>query len=176
MRTRSCSRSLILAPNSSGSGFPLPSSHAARKEGLKWNPPLTPDIVPSKAVKGHRTQEGYEGPFGTRGQTVLRPSAYVDLQPEWRWGKDWLTFRLHTASTVKDWPKYASLSASQWLSRSDIPRPPLHVRWMQTCLRTIGLGPPQSNLERDCLRQRMYSQSVKDQGEDVHSAHFCPYF
>ena len=51
---------------------------------------------------------------------------------------------------VKDWPKYASLSASQWLSRSGIPRPPLRVRWIQTCLRTIGLAPPQSNLERDC--------------------------
>ena len=31
-------------------------------------------------MKGHWTQEGYEGPFGTRGQTVLHPKAYVDLQ------------------------------------------------------------------------------------------------
>ena len=43
--------------------------------------PLTPDIALSEAVKGHWNQEGYEGPFGTRGQTVLRPKAYVDLQP-----------------------------------------------------------------------------------------------
>ena len=56
-------------PNSSGSGSLPPSSHA------------TADIVPSEAVKGHWTQEGYEGPLGTRGQTVLRPSAYIDLQP-----------------------------------------------------------------------------------------------
>ena len=32
-------------------------------------------------MKGHWTQEGYEGPFSTRGQTVFRPKAYVDLQP-----------------------------------------------------------------------------------------------
>ena len=43
-----------------------------------------------------------------------------------------------------------------------------------TCVRTIVLPPPQSNLERDCLsasrlRQRKYS-SVKNQGEDVHGA------
>ena len=42
-------------------------------------------------------------------------------------GKVRLAFRLHTTSPDKDWPKYASLSASQWLSRSGIPRPPLHV-------------------------------------------------
>ena len=78
---------------------------------------------------------------------LRRPSVFgSDL----RRGKVRLAFRLHTASPVKDRPKYASLSASQWLSRSGIPRPPLRVRWMQTCLRTIGLAPPQSNLERDC--------------------------
>ena len=60
------------------------------------------------------------------------------------------SFRLHTASPGKDRPKYASPSASQWLSRSGIPRPPSCVRWMHTYLRTIGLRPPQSNLERDC--------------------------
>ncbi len=48
---------------------------------LKFCHPLIPDTVPSEAMKGHWTQEGYEGPFGTRGQTVLRPKAYVDLQP-----------------------------------------------------------------------------------------------
>ena len=69
-----------------------------------------------------------------------------------RRGKVRLAFRLHNESPVKDRPKYASLSASQWLSRSGIPRPPLRVRWIQTCLRTIGLAPPQSNLERDCFR------------------------
>ena len=70
-------------------------------------------------------------------------------------GSDWsrrkvrLAFRLHTVSHVKDRPKYASLSASQWLSRSGIPKRPLRVRWMQTCLRTIGLRSLESNLERD---------------------------
>ena len=51
------------------------------KRNQKRNQPLAPDIVLSKAVKDHWTQEGYEGPFGTRGQTVLRPKAYVDRQP-----------------------------------------------------------------------------------------------
>ena len=41
---------------------------------------LALDIALSVAVKGHWTQEGYEGPLDTRGQTVFRPSAYVDLQ------------------------------------------------------------------------------------------------
>ena len=77
---------------------------------------------------------------------LRRPSAFgSDL----RRGKVRLALRLHTASPVKALPKYVSLLASQWLSRSGIPRPPLRVRWIQTCLRTIGLAPPQSNLERD---------------------------
>ena len=67
-----------------------------------------------------------------------------------RRGKIRLALCLHTASPVKDRPKYASLSASQWLSRLGIARPPFRVCWMQTCLRTIGLQHPQSNLERDC--------------------------
>ena len=143
-----------LDPDSSESGSPPPSSLAAHKEDQKRNPPLTPNIAPSEAVKGHWTQEGYVGPFGTRGQTVLRPKAYVDLQPlGLTWGEEKSdTFRLHTESPVKDRPRYASLSASQWLSRSGITRLPLRACWIQACLRTIGLAPPQSNLERDCLR------------------------
>ena len=70
-KNRSCSRSSILAPNSSGSGSPLPSSHAARYEGPKRNAPLAPDAALSKAVRLRRAAR----------QTVLRPSAYVDLQP-----------------------------------------------------------------------------------------------
>ena len=69
---------------------------------------------------------------------LRQPSAFGS---DWRRRKVRLTFRLHTASPVKDRPKYASLSASQWF----------RVRWIQTCLRTICLLPPQSNLERDCL-------------------------
>ena len=111
---------------------------------------------------------------------LCRPSAFGS---ELRRGKVRLTFRLHTVSPVKNQPRYASLSARRWLSRSGIPRPLLRVRWIQTCLRTIGLAPPQSNLERDCcsasrrtLGQRKYSQSVKDQGEDVHGARLRPAF
>ena len=92
----------------------------------------------------------YEGPFGPRGQTVLHPLAYVDLQLlGLTGGKAKSDSGLHTAYPIKDRPKYASLSASQWLSRSGISRPPFRVRRMQTCLRTIGHAPLQSNLERD---------------------------
>ena len=68
----------------------------------------------------------------------------------WRRGKVLLAFRLHTASRDKDRTNYARLSASLWLSRSGITRPPLLVCRMQICLRTIGLRPPLSNLVRDC--------------------------
>ena len=51
----------------------------------------------------------------------------------------------------KDRPRKISLSASQWLSRWGIPRPPLRECWQQTCLRTISIQPFQSNLERDCF-------------------------
>ena len=88
-RTRSCSRSSILTPNSSESGSSPPSSRAARWEDQKRKPPLIPDTAPSEAMKGHWTQEAYEGPIGTRGQTVLRPKAYVDLQPlGLSWGEE----------------------------------------------------------------------------------------
>ena len=77
---------------------------------------------------------------------LRRPSAFgSDL----RWGKVRLAFRLHTASPDKDQPKDENLSASQWLSRSGIPRSQLRVSLMQTCLRTMGIRPPQSTLERD---------------------------
>ena len=93
-----------------------------------------------RALRHSRTNSA--SPKGLR-----RPSAFgSDL----RRGKVRLAFCLYTESPVKDRPRYASLSASQWLSRSGIPRPPLRGRWIQTCLRTIGLAPPQSNLERDC--------------------------
>ena len=92
-----------------------------------------------RAVRHLRT-DGVS-PIGLR-----RPSVFGS---DWRRGKVRLVFHIHTASPVKDRLKYASLSASQWLSRSGIPRPPLCVRWLQICLQIIGLRPPQSNLERD---------------------------
>ena len=77
---------------------------------------------------------------------LRQPSAF---RSDFRRGKVRLAFSLYTASLVNALPKYASLSASQWLSKSGINRPPLRVRCIQTCLRTIGLAPPQSNLEKD---------------------------
>ena len=47
----------------------------------KQSPPLVPDTVLSGTVKGHWTQKGYEEPYGIRGQTVFRPSTYVDFRP-----------------------------------------------------------------------------------------------
>ena len=88
-RTRRRWRSSIPAPNPNESESPPSSSRAARWEDQKRNPPLAPDIVLFEAVKGHWTQEGYEGPFGTRGQTVFRPKADVDLQPlGLTWGEE----------------------------------------------------------------------------------------
>ena len=49
-----------------------------------------------------------------------QPSAF---RSDLRRRKVRLAFCLHTASPVKDRPWYVSLSASQWLSRSGIPRP-----------------------------------------------------
>ena len=80
-RTRSCSRSPNLTPNSNRSGSPPTSSRVALWEGPKRRPPLVLYIVLSEAVKGHGIhQEVYEGLYGIRGQTVLRPSAYVHLR------------------------------------------------------------------------------------------------
>ena len=96
------------------------------KKGPKRNPPLAPDIAPSEAVKGHWTQEGYEEPFSTCGQTVLRPKTYVNLQSLGLTGgeeKSESPFVSTLRPPVKDRPSYASFSASQWLSRSSIPRP-----------------------------------------------------
>ena len=106
-----------------------------------------------------------------------RPS---DLGSDLRRDKQSSVFRFHTASVNKDRPKHASHSTNQWFSRSGILRPSLLWRWQLTCLRTIGLPPPQHKLERDrwsarwlFFRQRNFRQTVKDQGEDVHGAHFC---
>ena len=169
-RTRNCSRSSILAPSSSGSGSPPLSSRAAHEEGPKRNPPLVPVIALSEAVKGHWTQEGYihgqsVSPIGLR-----RSSAFGS---DWWRGKVRLAFRLHTASPDQDQPKYASLSALQIRHT-----PTLVARTLDADLSTdhrSSATPEQSgegSLKRQptCLRQRKYSQSVKDQGEDVHGA------
>ena len=93
-----------------------------------------------RAVRHSRTNR--VSPIGLRRPSAFGSDMRREIVP--------LAFRLHTASPVKDRPKYASLSESQWLSRSGIPRLPLRVSCIQTCLRTLGLRPPQSNLERGC--------------------------
>ena len=79
-RTRSCSGSLNLVPDSNASELPPSTSRADPREDPKRSPPLIPDAVPSGTEKGHWTQEGCEGLYSIRGQTALRPSAYVDFQ------------------------------------------------------------------------------------------------
>ena len=101
-----------------------------------------------------------------------RPSA---LGSDLRRGKVRLAFSLHTASPVKDWPKYASLSASQWLSRSvmctlDTDLPTDH----RPCTSPEQSGEGSLKCQPTCLRQRKYSQLVKDQGEDVHGTRLHP--
>ena len=66
-----------------------------------------------RRVARHSRTNGVS-PIGLR-----RPSV---VGSDWREGKIRHAFRLHTAYPDKDRPKYASLSASQWLFRSGIPR------------------------------------------------------
>ena len=77
--TWNCSRNPNLAPNSNSIEPPTSTSRADPRENLKRNPPLVPNTVPFVAEKGHWTKKGCEEPYGTRGQTVLRPIAYDDL-------------------------------------------------------------------------------------------------
>ena len=51
---------------------------------------------------------------------------------DFRRGKAFFTFCPHTVSLVKDRPRKLNLSASQWLSRTGIPKPPLQRRSWQT--------------------------------------------
>ena len=151
-RTRNCSRSPNLAPkfqwkrtsstvqpHCSLRGSETEPTTSSRYSSFRSSErSLDPERL-RRAVRNSRTNGA--SPLGLR-----RPSA---LGSDLRRGKILRAFRLHTASPDKDRLKYASLSASQWLSKSGIPRPPLRVRWMQTYPRTISLRPPQSNLVRD---------------------------
>ena len=75
---------------------------------------------------------------------LRRPSAF---ESDWRREKVRLAFCLYTVSPIKDRPRYVSLSASQWLSRSGIPRPRcVYVGYRPA----YGPSALQSNLERDC--------------------------
>ena len=73
-RTRSCSRNPNLGPNSKASELPPSTSRVDPREDPKRSLPLDPD------TDRERSLEGYEG------QTVLCPSAYVNLQS---WGLTW---------------------------------------------------------------------------------------
>ena len=67
------SRSANLEPNSIGSESPPATSQATTREDLERSPLLVSDTVPFQTEKGHRTQEGCEGPYGSCRQTVFHP-------------------------------------------------------------------------------------------------------
>ena len=105
---------------------------------------------------------------------LRRPSAFGS---ELRRGKVRLAFRLHTESPVKTRPRYASLSASQIkhtqtpvASTLDTDLPTDH----RPCTSPEKSGEGSLQCQPMCLRQRKYSQSVKDQGEDVRGARLRP--
>ena len=103
-RTRSCSRSLILVPNSSGSGSPPPSSRAKAEPttSSRYSSFCERSLDPrrlQRAVWHSRTNSA--SPKGLR-----RPSAF---RSDLRWGKVRLTFRLQTAPPAK----YASMCLRQ---------------------------------------------------------------
>ena len=146
-RTRGCSRSSILAPNSTEAvqprrslrGSEAEATTSSRYSSFRGCERSLDSRSLRRVIRHSRTNSASH-------KGLRQPSAFgSDL----KWGKVRLAFCLRTRSPVKDRPRYASLLANQWLSRSGIPRPPLRVRWMQTYLRTIGLVPPQSNMERD---------------------------
>ena len=98
-RTHSYSRSQNLAPNSNTSEPPPSTSRSDPREDQKRSAPLDPDTAPFETEKGHWIQEGCGGLYGIRGQTVLRPSAYVNFQ---LWGLTWgeETYRSPFVSTL----------------------------------------------------------------------------
>ena len=116
------------------------SSRATHWEGLKRSPPLVSNIVLSDAVKGHWTQRGYEGPYGIRVQTVLRPSAYVDLQP---WDLTWGEKSYSPFVTTPRPPTRIGPSMQVFLRASGSPDQAYsdhHCVYVECdCLQTIGL-------------------------------------
>ena len=122
-RTRNCSRSPNLTPNSNGSGPPTPSSPAAHGEGPKRSSPLVPDTVLSRTVERSldpgRLQRALRH-LRTNGVSPIDLRRLSAFESNWRRGKVLPAFRLHTASP----DKYSSLLANQRLSRSGILRLP----------------------------------------------------
>ena len=134
-------------------------------------------------MKGHWTQKGYEGPFGIREQTVFRPSAYIDLQPlGLAWGEEKSDSPF--VSTLRP-PSRIGPSMRVFQQASGSPDQayldPV-ARTLDADLSTdhrLSASPEQSGeeslkLQPMCLRQRKYSQSVKDQGEDVRGERLRP--
>ena len=117
--------------------------------------------------------------FRTHGQTGLRPKAYIDLQP----------LGLTCGEEKSDSPFVSTLHppsrigpSMQVFQRASGSPDQAYLNPIACTLDTDLLtdhrpctSPEQSgegSLKRQptCLRQRKYSQSVKDQGEDVHGA------
>ena len=124
----------------------------------------------------HWTQEGYEGSFGNHGQTVFRSAAYVDLQPLGLTGGDeksdspFVSTLRPPSSIGPGMQVFQQASGSLDQAYQDPRRTYFGCR--PFCPEQSGQG----LLKRlsTCLRQRKYSQSVKNQGEDVLGARLRP--
>ena len=134
-------------------------------------------------MKGHWTQEGYEGLFGTRGQTVLRPKAESRHKPlGLTWGEEKpnspfvSTLRppsriapsMQVFQQASGSPDQAYLDTIAHMLDTDLSMD----HWPCTFPEQSGEG--LLKYKPTCLRQRKYSQSEKDQGEDIHSARLHP--
>ena len=119
-------------------------------------------------MKSHWTQEGYKGPPGIRRQMVFCPS------------------EARKSPTRLSFPHCVPRQGSVQVCKSFSKLVALQIRHTQTPVaRTLEADlstdhRPSASLEQSgegslkcqpmCLRQRKYSQSVKDQGEDVYGA------
>ena len=152
-RTRSCLRSPNLVPNSIESESPPATGQASPWEDPMRSPPLVLDTVSFLNRKTSLSQGRLWMALWhlqENGALPLSLCQPLSLGLDYRREKSSFTFRPHTVFHVKDRSRKANLSASPWLFSSGIPRPPLHGRWLQACLRTVSFRSFQSNLEKDC--------------------------
>ena len=136
-----------------GNEFHPANSRVAPRADPKRCPPLTPDIVPFLTVKGHWIKKGYEGPCGIQQRTVLHPSFDDSSQ---LWG--WTLGEKRSSSPSVSTPYLSSgidLGKLIFQRANDSPYQafpsPNCKDVAKTCLRTIRLRLPQTNLERDCF-------------------------
>ena len=132
-RTRNCSRSLNLTPNSKASEHPPSTSQGDSREDRKQSPSLVPDTAPFETEKGHRNQEDCEGPYGI-----------LYFQP---WGL--IKVRKGISQLMPSCHVRRLGSAQVSLCFSELVVLQILGRWQQTCLWSICLLPPPKVIWRD---------------------------